>query len=747
MATALALVDDDGPDNEAAETNAAQLDEVHARAMERFADIAAATQEQRLLSLTARRFVSIPGAQWEGDGWSDLGENTIRVEINKTARGLEKIVNDYRANRLTVTFRAVGSKSSEETAETLEGLHRADAYHHKAQQARDNAFEEAAAGGFGAYRLAATYTDEYDPDDDTQRINPGLAIVDADQRVFFDLNSKLYDKSDAQFAFVVTAMTRQAYEREYPGFVSSWPEGVFKPFWDWFRPDTCLVAEYYEIEETSAKRLTYTHKLSGDVERFWQSEISTKARADMLTQGYALTSARMVKRRCVHKYTLSGAEVLNDDGRIAGDCIPIVPVYGKRWFVDDMERWRGHVQLAMDPQRIYNLQISKLSEIAALTPREVPIFTPEQVAGHEQRWANMNIERHPYALINPIIGPDGAPMSTGPVSSVQPPQLAPVTAALIQITANDIQELTTADDGADQTKSNVSAQAMEIAATRVDAKSAAYMDNMRQSVQREGEIYLSMARDAYFEPGREVEVMDGDGMSDTATLAEPATDPTTGKFSIRNDLSRGRYSVVSDVTEASATRRDKTVRACLNIAEVATAAQQVDLAGAAILTAMLNMDGVGMDDFQAWGRTKALAIGLVKPTDAEKQEMAQAAQNQQPDPSAAVAAAQAAALQAVAAKDGAMAGKIGADTKQSEAKTLQILHDTHAKLEDAQHGDAHHAADIAQKHADVTATHAGTLATLTGAAGEHAARFKVSHDVANAQAPSAPLIQAETLRQ
>ena len=57
---------------------------------------------------------------------------------------------------------------------------------------------------------------------------------------------------------------------------------------------------------------------------------------------------------------------------------------------------------------------------------------------------------------------------------------------------------------------------MDIAATRKDTKSAIYLDNMRQSVQREGEIYLGMAKEIYFEPGRIVETMteegeDGDG--------------------------------------------------------------------------------------------------------------------------------------------------------------------------------------------------------------------------------------------
>jgi hypothetical protein len=51
---------------------------------------------------------------------------------------------------------------------------------------------------------------------DEQRVNPGLLIADADQRVYFDGNSKLFDKSDAKWAFVLTADSKEAFEEEYP---------------------------------------------------------------------------------------------------------------------------------------------------------------------------------------------------------------------------------------------------------------------------------------------------------------------------------------------------------------------------------------------------------------------------------------------------------------------------------------------------------------------------------------------------
>jgi hypothetical protein len=667
MADCMAKLDSDG--------------KIHARALERFTEIASATMGQRADSLTARRFSSIPGAQWEGD-WAAQFDNTIRVEVNKTARGVDKIITYYRSNRITVEFRAVGGKSSEQTAETLGGLHRADAYHYKSQQARDNAFEEAASGGFGAYRLCTDYADARDPDDDSLRINPGKAIVDADQRVFFDLDSKLYDKSDADHAFVLSSFTTAGFERAYEGAASTWPESLLRMNYEWFRPSIVLVAEYYETEELSDTRQIWIMPVSGETQNWWQSDLDADDLAKLRDTGWKIKSEKARKRQRIHKYTMSGLEVLSDDGFISGDMIPIVPVYGKRWFIENMERWRGHVQLAMDPQRIYNAQISKLVETSSLSPRQVPIFHPEQTAGHEADWARANIARLPYLRINPMTGSDGNPIPGGPVGYLAPPQLGPVDAAIIQLTANDIQELTSADDSTDTVQSNVSAQAMDIAATRIDANFGTYMDNMRQSVQREGEIYQAMSVDTYFEPGRVLDTMGDDGSDDEATLHEGVTD-AQGNYSIRNDLARGRYKVISDVTEATATRRDKTVRAMLNVAQVATAAQNMDLSSAALFTALLNMDGEGVNEIQDWARTKALAIGLVKPTDEEKQAMETAQQNQQPDPNAQLAQSQSLALMAVAKKDSAMSDKLVADTALSKAKTLQTLtdaHDTNTRL-------------------------------------------------------------------
>jgi hypothetical protein len=313
-----------------------------------------------------------------------------------------------------------------------------------------------------------------------------------------------------------------------------------------------------------------------------------------------------------------------------------------------------------------------LTETASLSPREVPIFAPEQVAGLETHWANMNIERHAYALANPLFDPTtGQIVQIGAIGKIEPPNVPPVVAALIQQTGADIAEITNGDDGSMEIKSNVSGEAMDIAASRVDAKSYVYMDNFKQSMQRFGEVYYSMAREVYVEEGREVETMDEDGHTETATLHELYTDPKTKVAGKRYDLSVGRFNVVADVTEATATRRDKTVRTMTNLAQVAGQLQAFDIGKAALLSAIKNMDGEGMGDIQQFAHKLGVQIGLDEPTPEEQQ--AAANDQQQPDPTAIATLAQAKALNAQADKFAADAEKSRAQTGESESKTVLNL--------------------------------------------------------------------------
>jgi hypothetical protein len=662
--------------------------DVHQRALQRFDDITSAVQEERALNLRDRRFATIAGAQWE-DQWFRQFENSIRVEVNKTMLGVERIIADYREHRLVVNFRGVDKGADEETAETLDGMFRADYYRSHGSQATDNAFEEAVLGGIGAWRLKTSYCDENDPEDDRQQIDFEM-IPDADQCVFWDMDARLQDKSDAEFAFVLTAMSYSGYEEQYGEDPASWPTNLLKTHYDWYTPDVVYVAEYYVVERKKERLYVLVHPLTKEERREWASDMDSGELDDLKVQGWEIERTRSVMRRKVRKYTMSASGMIGDYPKgqiIAGDQIPIIPVYGKRWYVDNMERTRGHVRLAVDPQRIYNSQISKLVETASFSPIERPIFTPDQIPpAIAEQWATANIDRAAFAYALPVIDPvTGGIAALGPIGKVEAPNLPPALPALIQLTATDIAELTSADDGADETKSNVSAEAMDIAATRTDKRSFTYIDNMKQAWKRCGEVYQSMSKDVYVEEGREVDVMDDDGEQGTAVLMQPKTDEKSGAFTYANNIHEGRYKVIADVTEATATRRDKTVKTCLNGAEI-VGQTDPELANALITTAFMNMDGEGITDLQDWLRKRALQSGLVKPTDEEKAAMQEAETNQQPDPQIIALQAQVEALQATAGKEAAMTEKYKADTalsaantKKAQAETAKIQAETHDK--------------------------------------------------------------------
>lgn len=668
------------------------------RALRQYETICTAQQEERARSLQARRFATIPGAQWEG-AWGEAFANSIMVEVNKVARGTEKIIDDYRANRLTVEFRPVGDdQASKDTASTLNGMFLADVYLSKGQQAFDCGFEEGVTGGMGAWRLKNVYCDEYDPDDDTQRIAFEV-LPDADQRVFFDPDALLYDKSDAKYCIVVTPMSPEAYKETYDDDPASWPQDLLKAHYDWYTPEVVRIAEYYHRVEETEDRLTFEHTISGDRKKLWRSQLQDGDFKDMQVQGWRQMSRKPVKRCRVEKLTFSLAGEIAPRQAIAGTEIPIIPVYGKRWFVDNMERWRGHVVLSMDAQRLYNAQLSRLAETSAFSPIDRPILTPEQVQGHEQEWADANINRSPYLLVNKIVSSvEGQPdIVQGPVGTLSPPSVAPAAAALLQIAANDIAELTTNTDNSVEVKSNVSAEAMDIAATRTDAKAFTYMDNMRQSMQRTGEVYKSMCDDVYIEEGRQVPTMTEEGQHGSATLMQEKASPK-GVLYTANDFAAAKLNVIADVTEATATRRDKTVKQCLGAAQAIAA---FNPEGANVLTglAFMNMDGESLDDAQDWWRRQLIAQGVIKPSPEEAQALAEQLQQQgaqPPPPEAQVAQAQ-------VEKEKALTVKAQAQTEQAKAGAIEAMARAHAQGR---------AADLAQVQAAHDAAKDGLDAQL-----------------------------------
>ncbi len=643
------------------------LNNLHSDALAQFNDIQTALRDERLQCLQDRRFYSLAGSQWEGPLW-DIYENKPRFEVNKIMLSVIRIVNEYRNNRITVDYVSKDGEN-DKLAETCDGMYRADEQDSVADEAYDNAFEEAVGGGFGAWRLRTVYEDEEDEDNEYQRIRIE-PIFDADSSVFFDLNAKRQDKADAKFCYVVTSMTRASYKEEWGDDPTDWPKIIHQYEFDWCTPDVVYIAEYYKVEEVT-ETIRIFRAIDGTEERYKPADFEADPALEetLAAIGSVEVRQRKIKRKRVHKYIMSGGKILEDAGYIAGNCIPIVPVYGKRWFVDNVERCMGHVRLAKDAQRLKNMQLSKLGEISALSSVEKPILTPEQVTGHQMMWADDNLRNYPYLLVNPITGPDGSQQISGPVAYTRSPQIPPAMAALLQITEQDMQEILGSSQQADKMVSNISGKAVEMIQTRLDMQTFIYMSNFAKGMKRCGEIWLSMAKDVYVEEGRRMKVINAAEEVDMVDLMKPMVSET-GEVVLENDLSQAKFDVNVDVGPSSSSKRQATVRALTGMMAISDDPETKQVLQA---MAMLNMEGEGIGDVRDFFRKKLLRMGVVKPTEQEAEQMMIELQGQPQDPNAVFLQAAAEEAIAKAAQARASTIKTVADAGLSRAKTAETL--------------------------------------------------------------------------
>jgi hypothetical protein len=642
---------------------------IHQQALVEFDRVQSSVRDERLQCLQDRRFYSIAGAQWEGP-LGDQYENKPRFEVNKIHLSVIRIINEYRNNRIAVDFVSKDGDTDEKLAETCNGLYRADERDSGAEEAYDNGFEEAVGGGFGAWRLRTAYEDDENDEDERQRIRIE-PIYDADSSVFFDIDAKRQDKADAKYCFVLYSMSYEAYKAEWNDDPSTWPKDIHQYEFDWDTPDVVFVAEYYRVEETrETVRIFLT--IQGEEERYTQADFDADETLEetLAAVGTVEVRQKRIKRKRVRKYIMSGGGILEDQGYIAGKNIPIVPVYGKRWFVDNVERCMGHVRLAKDAQRLKNMQLSKLGEISALSSIEKPILVPEQVSGHQVMWAEDNLRNYPYLLVNPITGPNGETQAAGPVAYTKSAAIPPAMAALLQITESDMAEILGNNQQADKMVSGISGKAVELIQTRLDMQTFIYMSNMAKAVRRCGEIWLSMSKDIYVEEKRKMKTVGAMEEIGSIELMKPQIDEETGELIYENNLGDALFDVAVDVGPSSSSRRDATVRALTGMMQVTTdpTTQQVLQA-----MAIMNMEGEGIGDIKEYFRKQLVQMGVLKPSEEEQQQMMEAQANVQQDAQTTYLLAEAAKSQAQAIQAQANTEYTLARSEETKAKTAETI--------------------------------------------------------------------------
>ncbi|EMJ7622984.1 portal protein [Enterobacter hormaechei] len=566
-------------------------------------------------------------SQWD-DWLSDYTTLQYRGQFDVVRPVVRKLVAEMRRNPIDVLFRPKDG-ADPNSADVLMGMYRTDMRHNTAKISVNIAVREQIEAGVGAWRLITEYEDQ-DPTSNNQVIRR-VPIHEACTHVVWDSNSKQMDKSDAMHCTVINAMSRDGWKAfaEKHGFDEDEIPLFQNPDMNWLFPwltsDVVYVGEYYEVEEKKETVFIYQDPLTGEPVSYFQRDIKDVI-DELADKGMVKVAEKKVKRRRVYKSIITCTTILKNREPIAGEHIPIVPVYGEWSFAGDKEVYEGVVRLTKDGQRLRNMIMSFNADIVARTPKKKPIFWPEQIEGYEYMYGGN--DDYPYYLLNRTDENNGD-LPVQPISYMENPEVPQANAYMLEAATNSVSQVATMGVDAEAANGQVAFDTVNQLNMRADLETYVFQDNLATAMRRDGEIYQSMVNDIYDVP-RQVMMTLEDGTEKQVQLLTQAVDYQTGTVVTLNDI-RGRYECYTDTGPSFQSMKEQN-RAEIQelLAKVPPGTPEWQML---LLQYFTLLDGKGVEMMREYANKQLVMMGLKKPETPEEIQMVEQAQQQPKEPS------------------------------------------------------------------------------------------------------------------
>lgn len=631
------------------------------------------TQQQRESANEDLRFCTVEGGMWEGylEDTHDDNSGRTKMELDIVSDYVERFVGEWTQNRTNVTFTPSDEATTDDDADLINGMYRADFKDFNGRQAQDNAVREVSYTGVGAFMLKARYDEEDNANNGKQHV-AWRTIWNAYNHVIWDSNAKESDKSDARRCTLLWAYTDDAFKEEYPGKA---PVSAYTPsnrgFLNnhWRTNKMTYVAERYEVVKEKTRLLIYENQETGKIERIKEKELKL-VEEDLAAMGFTFKRGRNITVQNCYRVVFSGEEILEKRKRIAGKYIPVVPMYGYRNYVDDREYSRGLVRKLKDAQRLFNANISKMAETAAFAPTDKPVFARSQIQGIEHLWQDMTNKA--YAVVNDLVDGDGNYIPSGPIATLNAPQVDPNTIASTEI-VNQYVQMRTGNTPQDQIDPDASGKAIKALQKRENLNTTTISDNIKMSIKRSGEVYRAMAGEIY-NSKRIKRVIAEDGTVSTVKLFETSLDQETGMLTEINRPHQGRFQVDVEVGPQYESQKEATIESIERLIERLPENSPYFMP---LLSMWIeNIVGTGLDPLKDFNRREMLTMGLVDPANEEEEKfLAQQKEAAQDDPNAELVQAAARSEDAKARKNETAAALDIAKVEETQAKTAQIINE------------------------------------------------------------------------
>jgi len=641
------------------------------------------TEDQRDKANEDMRFVNVTGGMWEGFLDEQFQDRT-KLEFDLVSNYINRLIGQWNLNRVGVEFKPDDDRTSDDDADLMNGIYRADFMDGSGKLSTDNAVDEAITCGIGHFKLATKFEDDGDPENDLQRAI-WRPIYNSFNTVFWDSSAKRIDKRDARRCTVLEQFTPDSFEAVYPGKepVSAYTPDTREFFnFESDRVDIIYIASRYSVVKKKEFIHIYRNMVTQEIEMFSETDhelIKDELKKDKHRE---FVRKRKVINQHVEKSVFSGAEFLEKPKRIFGKHIPIIPIYAFRSYVDGVEWYYGLVRKLKDAARVYNMQMSQLAENAASEGQEVPIFDPDQMPeGVKELWTDKNNKS--YLLAKALRDKDGNLVGQpGPIGYLKPPGLSGSVDKLLNIIPAFFQDIT---GGAPQDimDPKASGKAIRALQKREDLNTQVIQDNIANSIAWSGEVYQSIASEVY-NVKRMVRTLGIDGTEGRKDLLKTVMDEETGKMIQSNNFRGKKFRVYADIGPQYETMREESVEELKGMIELMAAIPGGQSMVPPMLSIMIeNMTGAGLKPLKKLNRQQMLVQGLVKPENDEEKQFLADLQEPQEDPQAGLIEAATAQAEGEAARAQAEARNLDAKSLDNvasagkkEAETRKIISET-----------------------------------------------------------------------
>ena len=504
----------------------------------------------------------VAGVQWDKNELSDReDEGKISLTFNKLPQFINRVVGAQRKNVQSIKVsprsnskgkdKKIKTESGEELSrsQVISDLVRNIEYQSKAKSAYKMAFKHALDGGFGWLRVYTAYQEDgFDMDIKIKGIRDRYSV-------YIDPKAVEDDFSDMAYAFITETMTKEEFDKRYPGKAEGGLEITTKntnTFW--YGKGTVTVAEYFRREPYKKDISLLSNGEVVDSKDLEDEEIKEELDAMQIT----VVKSRKVNAHKVIWCKITGSSILEEEREFPTTTIPIVPVLGREIDYENERAFRSLIYDAKDAQKMFNATRSSAMERVNLVSKTPYVGTADAVKGYEYQWASANTENRGILLHNKgTQAPQRQPMASAPVGELQ----------LGGEINGDLQQSIGIYDASLGAKSNeISGKAIKARQSEADTGTYEFIDNLTTAIERVGILCVELIPKIY-DTNRVIQLRKQDETDDKVEINKEDEDEE-GNPTIENDLSGIKYDVAIETGATYATKREENADQILELMKI-----------------------------------------------------------------------------------------------------------------------------------------------------------------------------------